>query len=89
MDANHDLRINADPATSSTLVQRLEEIMRTRAERVLFVSAAPELPYGEVAQLIGVVRRVTANVYILTPSSEPTISEPLLGATHPLPARRD
>jgi|ERR1017187_1638672 biopolymer transport protein ExbD len=89
IDANRDLHIDAEPARLSTLVQRLEEIMQTRAERIIYVSGASELSYGEVAELIEVVRQVTGNVYMLTPSSEPTMAEPLLEGKYPLTARRD
>ncbi len=55
----------------------------------VYISAAPELSYDEVAKLIGVVRQVTDNVYLLTPASEPTLEEPLLEGKDPLITRRD
>jgi biopolymer transport protein ExbD len=46
------LKINQEDVTWDTLQGRLEEIFKTRAEKVMFVKADPDLNFGEVAQVI-------------------------------------
>lgn len=75
---DHKLFINSEPIKPNELVRRLDEIFRTRVERVAYVLGAPDIPFGEVAGVIGAVREVVPNVGLLTPSTVPTMSEPLL-----------
>jgi biopolymer transport protein TolR len=46
------LKINQDSVTWETLQGRLEEIYKTRAEKVMFVKADNDLEFSEVAQVI-------------------------------------
>ena len=46
------LLINAEPTDMSRLGVRLEEIFKTRAERVVFVKGDPDLEFQEVARVI-------------------------------------
>ena len=46
------LKINQDEATWETLQGRLEDIFKTRAEKVMFVKADTDLPFNDVAQVI-------------------------------------
>ncbi len=78
VESGRRLYINSEPLTRAELIGRLEEIFRTRAERVAFVLGGREANFGEVADTIGLVRRTVPNVGLLTPSSVPTESEPLL-----------
>ncbi len=46
------LKINQDDVTWETLEGRLNDIFKTRAEKVMFVKADTELPFNDVAQVI-------------------------------------
>jgi biopolymer transport protein TolR len=48
------LKINQDDVTWDTLEGRLNDIFKTRAEKVMFVKADPELPFNDVAQVIDI-----------------------------------
>ena len=52
--ANHNLAINSEPTDESRLGARLEEIFKTRAERVVFVKGDPSLEFQWVAKAIDV-----------------------------------
>ena len=56
IDANKQLRINQEPVSERTLGPRLEEIFKTRAERVVFVKGDPTLEWLEVARVIDVAK---------------------------------
>ena len=49
-----NLKINQDDVTWETLQGRLEEIYKTRAEKVMFVKADTDLPFADVAQVIDI-----------------------------------
>jgi biopolymer transport protein ExbD len=49
---DHSLMINQEATTPEKLGQRLEEIFKTRAERVVFVKGDPDIEYQWVAQAI-------------------------------------
>jgi len=48
------LKINQDDVTWADLQTRLEDIFKTRAERVMFVKGDSEVPFLEVAQVIDI-----------------------------------
>src|SRR5687767_7985412 len=48
------LKINQDAVTWDTLQARLEDIYKTRAERVVFVKGSDDLPFSEVARVIDI-----------------------------------
>ena len=48
------LKINQDDVTWQNLQGRLEEIYKTRAEKVMFVKADNDLEFAEVAQVIDI-----------------------------------
>jgi len=54
IDANHALTINNEPTDEARLGARLEDIFKTRAERVVFVRADPDLLYTKVATAIDI-----------------------------------
>ena len=56
MDAQRRVRINQDQVDIRNLGPRLEDIFKTRNERVIFVSGDPSLPFGEVAQIIDIAK---------------------------------
>ena len=52
INADKSMLINTEPVTEESLGKRLEEIFKTRAERVVFVKGAPSLEFGPVARVI-------------------------------------
>src|SRR6201998_4448210 len=48
------LKINQDDVTWENLEGRLNDIFKTRAEKVMFVKADPELPFDNVAEVIDI-----------------------------------
>ena len=52
------------------LVDRLNQIFRTRAERVLFIEADPDLPVSSVVDVIDISRKEVELVVIVTPAVE-------------------
>ena len=56
IDAQRRIRINQDPVDLRMLGSRLEDIFKTRNDRVMFVSGDPSLPFGEVAQIIDIAK---------------------------------
>jgi len=49
-----NLKINQDDVTWENLEGRLNDIFKTRAEKVMFVKADPDLTFNEVAQVIDI-----------------------------------
>jgi biopolymer transport protein TolR len=58
VDANRNLKINQDPVTLDQLGQRLDEIFKTRNERIMFVKGDPDAHFGDVAAVIDVAHGV-------------------------------
>lgn len=56
IDANKQLKINQEPVTEMTLGARLEDIFKTRAERVAFVKGDGTLEFLEVARVIDIAK---------------------------------
>jgi biopolymer transport protein ExbD len=54
INADHSMLINTEPVTETQLGPRLEEIFKTRAERVVFVKGHPDLEYSYVARAIDI-----------------------------------
>jgi biopolymer transport protein TolR len=54
VDANHNLMINTDPTDEANLGPRLEQIFKTRAERVVFVKGDPSVDFMYVAKAIDI-----------------------------------
>jgi biopolymer transport protein ExbD len=48
------LKINQDDVTWENLEGKLNDIFKTRAEKVMFVKADPDLTFNEVAQVIDI-----------------------------------
>ncbi len=71
IDKDHSIKINQDPVTEQNLGPRLEEIFKTRAERVVFVKGDPDLDFADVARAIDVAHGVGIDkVGLMTPKSE-------------------
>jgi biopolymer transport protein TolR len=56
IDASGALKINQDPVEKMYLGQRLEEIFKTRNERVMFVKGDKNLNFGAVAEVIDIAK---------------------------------
>ena len=56
INADHSILINRDPTGRDVLGDRLNEIFKTRAERVMFVRGAPSLDFREVAEVIDIAK---------------------------------
>ncbi len=54
IDKDHKYSINQDATTEENLGPRLEEIFKTRAERVVFVKGDPTLDFRWVAEAIDI-----------------------------------
>jgi len=54
IDANHNMQINQEPTTDATMADRLTEIFKTRAERVVFVKGDPSIDFLWVAKAIDI-----------------------------------
>ncbi len=56
VDERGNLKLNQDDITVDALGPRLEEIFKTRNERVMFVKGDPETKFGMVAQVIDIAK---------------------------------
>jgi len=56
MNSYHQVKINQDDVDLRMLGSRLEDIFKTRSERVLFVQGDPTLAFGDVAELIDIAK---------------------------------
>jgi biopolymer transport protein ExbD len=54
VNKNGAIMINQEPTDESRLGARLEDIFKTRAERVVFVEGDPDLLYQSVARVIDI-----------------------------------
>ena len=54
INKDHTMLINTEPTTEQALGSRLEEIFKTRAERVVFVKGDPGLDFMWVAKAIDI-----------------------------------
>ena len=52
IDASHSMMINNEPTDEARLGARLEDIFKTRAEKVAFVKGDDDLTFSDVAQVI-------------------------------------
>ena len=68
---DHTLQINGQPIQESELTQKLEDIFKTRAVKVLFVKGDPDVDYRYVAQAIDDAKGAGLDkVGIMTPKVE-------------------
>ncbi len=56
MDAQRRITINQQPVSLKELGPRLEDIFKTRNERVMFVKGDPTLPFGDIADIIDIAK---------------------------------
>jgi len=56
IDAGRRVKINQDPVDIRMLGSRLEDIFKTRSDRVMFVKGDPTLPFSDVAEIIDIAK---------------------------------
>ena len=56
IDAQGNVKINQEPTALTALGPRLEDIFKTRNERVMFVKGDPSLNFGDVATVIDIAK---------------------------------
>ena len=56
IDAEGEVTINKQPVTWDELPLRIRDIFETRADKTIFLRAAPTLKYGEVVAVLDVAR---------------------------------
>jgi biopolymer transport protein ExbD len=65
------MKLNAEPIDMIRLGPRLEDVFKTRAERVVFVKADPDLEFQTVAQAIDIAKGAGIDkVGLMTPKVE-------------------
>src|ERR1700693_1923353 len=71
IDKDRSMKLNQDPILESPLQNRLNEIFKTRAERVVFVKGDPDLDYEIVAHAIDIAKGANMEkVGLMTPKTE-------------------
>ena len=71
VNKDKSLMINQEVTTEAQLGTRLEEIFKTRAERVIFVKGDPDLEFASVAKVIDIAKGVGIDkVGLMTPEME-------------------
>src|SRR5580693_7427643 len=54
IDKDHSMKVNEEPIAESALGKRLEDIFKTRADRLMFVKGDPDIEYKWVAEVIDI-----------------------------------
>ena len=71
IDKDKNVKLNQDPITWDKLQDRLTEVFKTRAERVVFVRADKELLFDTVAQAIDMAKGAGIDkIGLMTPKIE-------------------
>ena len=71
INKDHSMMLNQEPINVNTLGNRLEEVFKTRAERVVFVKADPDLEFQAVAQAIDIGKGAGIDkIGLMTPKVE-------------------
>jgi biopolymer transport protein ExbD len=71
IDKDKSMKLNQDPIEESKLGARLEEIFKTRAERVVFVKGDKDLDFQTVAKAIDIAKGAGIDkVGLMTPKIE-------------------
>ncbi|MCS7024162.1 MAG: biopolymer transporter ExbD [Bryobacteraceae bacterium] len=71
IEKDRSLKINSEPVEEANLGKRLEDIFKTRAERVVFVKGDPDLEFREVAKAIDIAKGAGIDkVGLMTPKIE-------------------
>jgi biopolymer transport protein ExbD len=71
IEKDKSMKINQEPVLESNLQERLTEIFKTRAERVVFVKGDPDLEFQYVAKAIDYAKGAAIDkVGLMTPKIE-------------------
>ena len=71
IDKDKSLKLNQEPVLEKDLQSRIEEIFKTRAERVIFVKGDPDLDFATVAHAIDIAKGAGMDrVGLITPKVE-------------------
>jgi len=71
IDKGRKMMLNQEPIEESRLQARLEEIFKTRAERIVFVRGDPDLEYRDVARAIDIAKGAAMEkIGLMTPKVE-------------------
>ena len=71
IDKDKTMHINEEPTDFDRLGPRLEEVFKTRAERVVFVKGDPDLDYQTIARAIDIAKGVGIDkIGLMTPKIE-------------------
>jgi biopolymer transport protein ExbD len=71
INKDRSMMLNTEPTDESRLGARLEEVFKTRAERVVFVKGDPDLEYRYVARAIDIARGAGMDkIGLMTPKIE-------------------
>jgi biopolymer transport protein TolR len=54
INKDHSMLVNTEPIEEAALGKRLEDIFKTRAERIMFVKGDPDIEYRWVAEVIDI-----------------------------------
>jgi biopolymer transport protein TolR len=71
IDKDKSMKLNTETTTEATMGARLEEIFKTRAERVVFVKGDPDLDFQTVAKAIDIAKGAGMDkIGLMTPKVE-------------------
>jgi biopolymer transport protein ExbD len=71
IEKDRSMKINEEPTDFDKLGPRLEQVFKTRAERVVFVKADPDLDYQTVARAIDIAKGAGIDkIGLMTPKIE-------------------
>jgi biopolymer transport protein TolR len=71
INKDHTMMLNQEPTDENRLGPRLEEVFKTRAERVVFVKADPDLEFQSVAKAIDIAKGAGIDkIGLMTPQVE-------------------
>jgi len=71
IEKDKSMMINTEPTDEQRLGKRLEDIFKTRAERVVFIKGHPDLEYQNVARVIDIAKGAGVDkVGLMTPKVE-------------------
>ena len=71
IEKDRSMKLNQDPIEEARLGARLEEVFKTRAERVVFVKGDPDLDFQTVARAIDIAKGAGIDkIGLMTPKIE-------------------
>jgi biopolymer transport protein ExbD len=71
IEKDRSMKLNTEAVTAENLGKRLEDVFKTRAERVVFVKGDPDLEFRDVAQAIDIAKGAGIDkVGLMTPKIE-------------------